>query len=140
MLKSNFNRHDVPHWTTWYKELPQAVVSDDYAIICDNHVTNKRRMRVTYQQCGVVCSPEIWAALPKKMQAAARRVTNWGGNSSPKTKDALMRAVNELGLCYETTFDAAHGRRYRLFVYPAHSPQMTFAEQSLVRGAYFAVA
>lgn len=66
------------------------------------------------EQRGLIVGPsDILATLP----ANAFKVTSWQNDRSPKTQDAtyaILRAANVRG---ESKFDAAHGRRYMLFVY-----------------------
>lgn len=57
---------------------------------------------------------EIQARTP-----SAYRIPNFADGVMPKTRGALSEALTDAGYAWEVVFDAAHGRRYVLFVYKA---------------------
>jgi hypothetical protein len=61
----------------------------------------------------IVGNWQVLADLPK----AAFKVISWDNSRSPKTRQATFDALRAEGLIGESVFDAAHGRRYILFVY-----------------------
>ena len=68
----------------------------------------------TITQNGLVIGPsDILESLPK----ASRKVASWQDRVSPATARATYAAIKASGAYAESIFDAAHGRRYCLFVY-----------------------
>jgi hypothetical protein len=62
------------------------------------------------------------AAFPLPSGAAGLdKIGDWGGQKKPKTKDRILSALRAADRSYELVYDAAHGRRYRLAVWPAFS-------------------
>lgn len=59
--------------------------------------------------------------------AGLDKIGDWGGQRKPKTKDRILSALRAAGRSYELVYDAAHGRRYRLAVWPAFS-DLTMAQ------------
>jgi hypothetical protein len=53
--------------------------------------------------------------------AGLDQIGDWGGQRKPKTKDRILSALRAADRSYELVYDAAHGRRYRLAVWPAFS-------------------
>jgi hypothetical protein len=63
---------------------------------------------------GLVTGPkEVLDKLPKR----AFKIASWDDTRAPATQDATRDAVRALGGFIHSLFDAAHGRRYRIFVY-----------------------
>jgi hypothetical protein len=59
-------------------------------------------------------------------------IRDWGNNRMPKTKRLMREGFEARGLRCETSYDAAHGRRYALCVYPAgeHARRVTLAAKN----------
>lgn len=49
---------------------------------------------------------------------AIASIPDWASSRKPATQRVARAAIASLGLECETRFDAAHGRRYKLCVYP----------------------
>jgi hypothetical protein len=68
------------------------------------------------KQEGLVIAPkEVFEWLPKR----ALKVKDWGNNKSPATWHDTNAVAHQKGYMLELIFDAAHGRRYMLFIYKA---------------------
>lgn len=71
----------------------------------------------TFTQTGlIVASNAVHTAL-KSAIPGAYKVTSWQNDRSPKTQDKFWSWIKSQNLCAESVFDAAHGRRYILFIY-----------------------
>lgn len=68
----------------------------------------------TARRAHVIADQTIMAQLP----AAAFKVKSWDSAHSPATQNAVSALCRANGWVDERVFDAAHGRRYVLFVYP----------------------
>ena len=65
-------------------------------------------------QNGLVIGPyDLLESLPK----VAFKVSSWQDRKSPQSQLATYAALKSAGAYAESIFDAAHGRRYVLFVY-----------------------
>lgn len=65
-------------------------------------------------QRGLVVGP---TSLLNKLPASAFKVASWQNGRSPKAQAATGAVVKGLCAAAESVFDAAHGRRYMLFVF-----------------------
>ena len=74
----------------------------------------------TARKANVIADQTILARLPK----AAFKVVSWDNSHSPATQNAVQALSRANGWCEERIFDAAHGRRYVLFIYPMPAPGM----------------
>lgn len=66
------------------------------------------------EQRGLVTGP---STILDKLPASAFKVASWQNGRSPKAQAATGAVVKGLCAAAESIFDAAHGRRYMLFVY-----------------------
>lgn len=66
------------------------------------------------QRGAIVASAKIHRAISCK---AFYAVKCWGNGRAPKRLDQLVSLCSFLGLAWEVSYDAAHGRRYRLCIY-----------------------
>lgn len=71
----------------------------------------------TARNAHVIADQTILATLP----AAAFKVRSWDNAHSPATQKTVTELCQARGWVDERVFDAAHGRRYVLFIYPAAS-------------------
>lgn len=63
---------------------------------------------------GLITGPiDLLDKLPK----AAFKVASWQNGVAVKSRDATYTAIDQCKAYGESVFDAAHGRRYMLFVY-----------------------
>lgn len=53
------------------------------------------------------------------MQKAIASISDWRDGRKPATQNRVRSEIARAGFQTETRYDAAHGRRYKLCVYPA---------------------
>lgn len=70
-----------------------------------------------YSQKGLIVASDMTHALIEAGCKKAYKVTSWQNDKSPKTQASFFALMRAHGLAAESVFDAAHGRRYLLFVY-----------------------
>lgn len=68
----------------------------------------------------VFCGDSFDLVVSHKKDIAS--IADWRDGKKPATQARLRSRFAGLGLTAETRYDAAHGRRYKLCVYPANNP------------------
>lgn len=106
-----------------------ARASAEYEEIIDNHVANAKRMGFV-KRGAVVATPQILALLP----AGAFRIQSWD-NKRSAVKERTFGYLRYAPVSWETRFDAAHGFRYVLVIWPRAENE---AQHLLFRGAAIA--
>ncbi len=87
------------------------------ATVVDAYDGNEQHTVYRIGNCFIATKQPIeWSKSDIKAMSS---IGDWAGNKKPKTKLALYDIFRLSGFRTETRFDAGHGQRYALCVYPA---------------------
>ena len=92
------------------------------ATVRDAFATDPLRVIETVMSCGnafVYFDSRSTSRLVEEFKDVIGKISDWGGKGQPATKRKLRERFEALGLACESRYDATHGRRYSLCVYPA---------------------